>query len=306
MRFGFHLFATPADELHPLAIACDEAGWDHLALPDAPFYPEHVSVPYPHTPDGKRFWDHTCPSFEPWVAIAHMAAVTKRLRFMTAVLRMPIRKPLLEAKSAMSAAVLSGGRVSVGLGLGWMPEEYRFTNEEQKTRGARLTEAIEIIKLCTTGEFVEYHGQHYDFDRLNMWPAPAEPIPVYAGGHADAALRRAARLCNGWIGLTHPMEEARAIIGKLAAMRAEYGRADQPFDVILQCTDAVTLDDFRRLEDAGVSHCWVVPWHSPLLSAKAQGGELDMNISVMFDEHPSIEQKVDAIHRFGDEVIAKL
>jgi len=305
MRFGFHLFATDPAELHPLALACEQSGWDHLAMADAPFYPEHVSAPYPHTPDGKRFWDHKLPTLEPWLAIAHMAAVTQRLRFMTAILRMPIRKPLLEAKSLCSAAALSGDRIAVGLGLGWMPEEYRFTNEEQKTRGARMTEAIQILKLCMTGEFVEFHGEHYDFDRLSMCPVPQSPVPIYAGGHADAALRRAARWCDGWIGLTHPFAEGKAIIDRLTELRSEYGREREPFDIVIQCTDATTLDDFRRLEDIGVTHNWVVPWHSPLLYAP-RGGELGMDISVMFDEHPSLDRKIDAIRRFGDEVIAKL
>lgn len=304
MRFGFNLFATDPAELRPLAIACDQAGWDHLALPDAPFFPEHVSVPYPHSADGKRFWSLDTPSLDPWVAMAHMAAVTENLRFITAVLRMPTRKPLLEAKAIMSVAALCDDRVGVGLGLGWMPEEYRFTNEEQKTRGARLTEAIKIIKLCMTGEFVEFHGKHYDFDRLIMRPAPRTKVPLYAGGHADAALRRAAELCDGWIGLSHSYDEIRDYIDLLTGLRAEYGRENEQFDIILQCPDAVSVDDFKRLEDMGVTHCWVVPWHSP--AAMGATGDHGIDITGMFDEHPPIEKKVEAIHRFGETVISKL
>lgn len=305
MRFGFNLFATEPSELHPLAIACDEAGWDHLALPDAPFFPEHVSVPYPHSADGERFWSLETPSLDPWAAIAHMAAVTKNLRFITAVLRMPTRKPLLEAKAIMSVAALCDDRVGVGLGLGWMPEEYRFTNEEQKTRGARLTEAIKIIKLCMTGELVEFHGQHYDFDRLMMRPAPKTKVPIYVGGHADAALRRAAELCDGWIGLSHSYDEIREYIALLASLRADFGREGEPFDIIVQCPEATTVDDFRRLEDMGVTHCWVVPWHSPAVRDTAPGDH-GIDITGMFDEHPPVEKKVAAIHRFGESVISRL
>lgn len=301
MRFGFNLFATEPAELQKLAIACDAAGWDHLAVPDAPFFPEYVSVPYPHSPDGERFWNLDTPVLDPWVAITHMAAVTKRLRFMTAVLRMPTRKPLLEAKAICSVAALTDDRLAVGLGLGWMPEEYRFTNEEQKTRGARLTEAIRIIKLCMKGELVEFHGKHYDFDRVMMHPVPRGKIPIYAGGHADAALRRAAELCDGWIGLSHPFDEAKKYIDQLNALRAEYGREREPFDIILQCPEAETADDFRRLEDMGVTHCWVVPWHSR--AGQGAAGADGIDITGMYDEQPSVEQKIDAIHRFADTVM---
>jgi len=301
MRFGFNTFVIDPSELREVAIACDEAGWDHLAVSDSPFNPEEVSIPYPHAADGKRFWKLDEPSLEPWIAITHMAAATKRLRFMTAVLRMAIRKPLLEAKLACSVAAVSDDRLSIGLGLGWMPEEYSFTNEEMKTRGARLTEAIQILKLCLGGGFVEFHGRHYDFDRLIMEPHPKTKVPVYLGGHADAALRRAARYADGWIGLVHPFEDARKYIATLTAMRAEEGRAGEPFDVVLQCPDATTPDDYKRLEDLGVTHVWVVPWHS----AQAAGPEGEIDITRMYDEQPSLQVKVDAIKRFADTVIAK-
>lgn len=306
MRFGFNLFSIDPAEFRDIAIACDQSGWDHLALGEAPFMPEHVSVPYPHAPDGKRFWSLEVPVLDPWVAIAHMATVTQRLRFMPGVLRMAIRKPLLEAKSACSVAAISDDRLAIGVGLGWMPEEYLFTNEDQRTRGARTSEAIRILQLCMTGEFVEFHGAHYDFDRLIMRPAPKRKIPIYVGGHAEGALRRAAQLCDGWMGLSHGFEEARTYIERLAVLRAEYGRADAPFDIILNCPEAHGPDDFRRLEDMGVTHCWVVPWHSPVAMAPGGSGEEDIDITVMFDQQPPLARKIDAIHKFGDEVIARL
>ena len=301
MKFGFNTFVIDPSELREVAIACDQSGWDHLAVSDAPFNPEKVSVPYPHAPDGKRFWRLEEPSLDPWIAIMHMAAATQRLRFMTAVLRMAIRKPLLEAKSACSVAAVSNDRLAIGLGLGWMPEEYRFTNEEMKTRGGRLTEAIQILQMCLKGGFVEFHGAHYDFDRLIMEPHPKTKVPVYIGGHAEPALRRAARYADGWIGLVHPFEDARAYIGRLSRMRGEYGRGGEPFDIVLQCPDAVTVDDYKRLEDIGVTHVWVVPWHSA--AAAAAHGEID--ITGMYDEQPSLQTRVDAIKRFGDNIIAK-
>jgi alkanesulfonate monooxygenase SsuD/methylene tetrahydromethanopterin reductase-like flavin-dependent oxidoreductase (luciferase family) len=230
-----------------------------------------------------------------------MAAVTERLRFMTAVLRMAIRKPLLEAKLACSVAAVSNDRLSIGLGLGWMPEEYRFTNEEMKTRGGRLTEAVQILKLALQGGFFEFHGRYYDFDRLVMEPHPKAKVPVYLGGHAEAALKRTADYADGWIGLVHPFEDAKKYIARLNTLRSEAGRGNEPFDIVLQCPDAVTVDDYRRLEDIGVTHVWVVPWHSAF--AAASEGKID--ITVMYDELPSLQVKVDAIKRFADNIIAK-
>jgi len=298
MRFGFHLFGLDPAEFRELAIACDDAGWDHLAFPDAPFYPEVVSAPYPYTPDGQRFWKLDEPVLDPWIAITHMATVTKRLRFMPAVLRMPIRKPLMEAKIACSVAAISNDRLSIGMGLGWMPEEYTFTNEDMKTRGARLTEAIQIMKLCLGGGFVEFHGKHYNFERLMMEPHPKTKVPIYVGGHAEAALHRAAQHGDGWLGLVHPFDEAKAIITKLKKFRAEYGRDREHYDIVLQCPDATAVDDFKRLEDIGVTHTWVVPWDTQ--HAARTGSK-----SIKVGEVVSLAAKRDAIKRYGDAVISK-
>jgi len=299
MRFGFHMFRLNAVEFRDIAIACDESGWDHLALGDAPFNPEHISAPYPYSEDGKRFWELDEPVLDPWIAITHMATVTKRLRFMPAVLRMAIRKPLMEAKMATSVSFVADDRLAVGVGLGWIPEEYTFTNENMKTRGARLTEAIQILRLCLGGGFVEFHGKHYDFDPLIMEPHPKSKVPIYVGGHADAALRRAAQYGDGWIGLVHPFDDAKAHVDKLYNLRKEYGREKEPFDIVLQCPDAITPDDFNRLEDLGVTHTWVVPWDR--IKPRDKKGN-----AIMFDNIPPLDAKLDAIRRYGDEVIAKV
>jgi alkanesulfonate monooxygenase SsuD/methylene tetrahydromethanopterin reductase-like flavin-dependent oxidoreductase (luciferase family) len=117
MRFGFHLFMVDPKEYAGIARACDESGWDSLARGDSPYHPETIEYPYPYTPDGKRFWPLDDLILDPWVAITRMAMLTKHLRFITTVLRMSVRKPLLEAKAACSVAVVSGNRLAVGVGL---------------------------------------------------------------------------------------------------------------------------------------------------------------------------------------------
>jgi probable F420-dependent oxidoreductase len=286
MRFGLNSAGYQPHEIIPLAVACEEAGLDHFSFNDAPFFPETTVSRYPYSGDGERDWPLTHPVIDPWVGMAIVTGKTKRITLMTAVLRMPIRKPLLEAKMASSVAALGGTRIALGVGLAWMEEEFWYTNEEMKTRGARVDEAIEILRLCFTGEFVEYHGKHYDFGRLIMEPHPDGKVPIYVGGLSEPALRRAARLGDGWMGMAHDRDDCARIVERLTELRREYGRECEPFDVIVTPTDATSIDDYRRLEDVGVTDCWVVPW-------AALGGQTQ------------VQSKVDAVMRFGEEVASR-
>lgn len=245
----------------PLARTAEAVGFTSVAVPESVFYPETVSAKYPYTEDGSRFWPAETPFLDPFVAIPAMAAVTERIRFYTNVLKLGIREPLLVAKAVSSAASLSGGRVGLGVGLSWIPEEFSWLGQEMRSRGARTNEAIEIIRLACTGEFVEYHGKHYDFGRLMMRPAPSEPVPIYIGGLSEPGLRRAARLGDGWISVLNTEVELGEVIPKLAALRAEYGRIGEPFEIKAICSDVFDYDGFRRLEDLGVTDAIVVPWY---------------------------------------------
>ena len=251
------------DPMHyvPLSKVAEAVGYDSVAVPESVFFPKEVSAKYPYTPDGGRFWAPETPFLDPFVAIPAMAAVTERLRFYTNVLKLGIREPLLVAKALSSAAVLSGGRVGLGVGLSLIPEEFEWLGQEMSTRGARTNEAIEIIRLVCTGEFVEYHGKHYDFDELMVRPVPSEPVPIYVGGLSAPGLKRAARLGDGWISVLNSEAELAEIIPQLHALRAEYGRADEPFEIKAICSDVFEYDGFRRLEALGVTDIMVCPWY---------------------------------------------
>lgn len=250
-----------ADRYVPLARVTEAAGYGSVAVPESVFFPEEVSAGYPYTDDGGRFWAADTPFLDPFVAIPAMAAVTERLRFYTNVVKLAIREPLLIAKTVSSAAAMSNNRVGIGVGLSWIPEEFSWLGQEMRSRGARTNEAIEIIRLACTGEFVEYHGKHYDFGRLMMRPAPSEPVPIYIGGLSEPGLRRAARLGDGWISVLNTEVELGEVIPKLAALRAEYGRIGEPFEIKAICSDVFDYDGFRRLEDLGVTDAIVVPWY---------------------------------------------
>jgi probable F420-dependent oxidoreductase len=291
MRWTVPFPMFPADQLVPMARAAEANGFDTIAVPDSVFYPKAVSADYPYSADGSRFWAPETPFVDPFIAMGAMVAVTERIRFTTNVVKLAIRDPLLVAKQLASLAVLSNDRVSLGVGLSWIPEEFRYTHTDMRTRGKRADEMIEILKLVCAGngpEWVEYHGTYYDFDQLMISPAPTKPVKIHVGGLSEPAFRRAARLADGWISVQNSEAEIVHAIERLTALREELGRADQPFEINSLCIDVWDVDGYRRLADAGVTELQAVPWYF-------YGGDPE-----------ALTSRVDSLARFADEVIAKL
>jgi probable F420-dependent oxidoreductase len=288
VKFTISLPFTPPDHLLPIARAAEETGWDAISLPDSVFYPEQVSAGYPYTADGSRFWSPEDPWVDPFVAIPAMAAVTERLRFYTNVLKVGIRQPLLVAKTVGSTAAMFPGRIGLGVGLSWIPEEFAWLGTEKRTRGARLDEGIEIIRACLAGGWVEHHGEHYDFDRLMMSPAPSEPVPIYVGGHSEPALRRAARLGDGWIAVQVEPSEVAEIVPQLTAYREEFGRAEVPFEIGVTPLVMPSVEAMEELAELGVTDVITVPWYF-------YGGD-----------PTALDTKLADLERFAAEIIAPM
>lgn len=261
MKFTVALPMLPPSHYVPLARRAEEVGFDNIAVPDSVFFPEHVSAGYPYSADGERFWDADTPFLDPFVAIAAMAAVTSRLGFMTNVLKLAIRQPLLVAKTVSSIAALSDGRMSLGVGLSWIPEEFLWLSEDKATRGKRTDEAMEIIRLTVEGDWAEYHGTYYDFARLKIRPGAPGPVPLYVGGTSDAGVRRAARLGDGWISVVVGTEELTDVIRRLNEERIIAGTSDRDFEIKAISGDTFDLDGYRRLGDLGVTDTMVCPWY---------------------------------------------
>ncbi|MEU6263390.1 TIGR03619 family F420-dependent LLM class oxidoreductase [Saccharopolyspora shandongensis] len=289
MKFTLSVAMSPLDQLTELARTAEECGFDSVALPDSLFYSEQVSAAYPYTPDGSRMWTAETPWADPLIAAAAMGAATSRLRFYTSVLKLGPRNPVLLARQLASVAVLTGDRFGLGIGLGWAPEEFEWCGAPYAKRGARVDEAIEVLRLILGGGMVEYHGEFFDFDRLQMSPAPASPVPIYVGGHTDAALRRAARVGDGWASAMMGIDDLRSTIGRLAELRAECGRAGEPFEIQAVCVDRFGADGYREQAEIGVTDAIVVPW--------------------MFDGHgfdADLSVKQASIAKFADEVIGNV
>ena len=287
MRFSFAESMCDPSHYLPLAIAADQSGWTSMVVPDSICYPEVSDSKYPYTPDGNRHFLEDKPFIEPFTLIPAMGAVTESLRFTTFVVKLPIRHPTLVAKSASSIAVLTGNRFGFGVGLSPWPEDFRVCGQDWSSRGKRMDEMIEIIRGLTGGGFYEFHGEHYDIESIKICPTPDQPIPILIGGHAEPALRRAARLGDGWMHAGSEAGTLEPMLARLSELRREYGRERLPFEVHVISLDAYTLDGIRRLEDLGVTD---------VIVGFRNAYEADTL---------TLEQKTDALCRYADDVIAK-
>ncbi len=286
MRFSYAESMCDPSQYVALARAAEEAGFHSFTVPDSICYPEVSDSKYPYTPDGNREFLADKPFIEPFTLIAALGAVTTKLRFTTFVVKLPIRQPVLVAKSATSLAVLTRNRFGFGVGLSPWPEDFAVTGTDYKSRGKRMDEMIEIVRGLASGELFEYHGQYYDVPSIKLCPVPSEPIPILIGGHADAALRRAARLGDGWMHAGGDPEALEGMLARLAELRSEYGRERDPFEVHVISLDAYTPDGIRRLEDQGVTDA-IVGFRNAY--------ETDTT---------TLDQKLEALRRYADQVIA--
>ncbi len=286
MKYTCSIFMTPPDQLVELAKAAEEVGFDSIALPDSLFYMETASEKYPYTADGSRMWNADTPWVDPLIAAGAMGAVTSTLRFYTNVLKLGSRNPLLLARQVGSVSNLTNNRFGFGVGIGWAPEEFEWCGVPFARRGARVDEMIDVLKLVLAGGMVEFHGEFYDFDKLQISPAPSQPVPFYVGGHTDVALKRAARVGDGWTSAMMTLEQLTTTVGKLNALRAEYGRADLPFEIQAVCIDRFGVDGHRELAEAGMTDNIVIPWIFDGLGFDAP-----------------LEKKKDSLKRFADTYI---
>src|SRR3954447_8483936 len=279
-----------------LARAAEEAGYDSMIVPDSICYPMHSDSVYPFNPDGSREFLEDKPFLEPFSLIPALGAVTSGLRFTTFVLKLPVRDPVLTAKQATSTAVLTGGRLVLGVGVSPWREDYEILGIDWAGRGRRMDESIAILRGLAAGGYFEFHGTVFDLPPVKIAPSPAEPIPVLIGGHSDAALRRAARLGDGWLHGGGDPADLPGLLARLSELWRDAepgpdraGRSVIPFEVHVISVDAYTLDGVRRLEDAGVTDV-IIGFRLPYVTGP--------------DPEP-LAAKIDSLRRFADDVIAK-
>ena len=273
----------------PLAQACEEFGFSSIGLADSICYPQESNSTYPYNFDGTREFLENKQFIEPLISAAAMGAVTTRIRFHTAVLKLPIRNPVIFAKEATSVSAITGGRCDLGVGISPWEDDYEVTGVEWAGRGRRFDECIEIINKLSTGEYVEHHGEFYDFRPVKL--NPGAKIPILIGGHSHKSLERAARFADGWLPAGMSREHLTEAMATLAELRKKYGRDGTPFAVHAIGMDAFTAEGVRYLASIGVTH--------------AVGGFSSFNPYGVEADTETLQQKVDAFHRYAEDVIAE-
>jgi probable F420-dependent oxidoreductase len=218
------------------------------------------------------------------VLIGALSSVTTRVRFFTSVYVAALRSPFQVAKSVGTASVLSGGRVSLGVGIGWCKEEFELLGADFHTRGKRTDEGIALMKALWEPGWTEFEGEFYSAPRMQMNPSPPTQVPILVGGLSEIAFRRAVRH-DGWVGDIYTVGEACGHAARLLELRAEAGRADEPFEIITALSDAFLPEHFATARDAGVTEVWTMPW--------AYYSGLDA----------TLEQKLDGMRRFAEDVM---
>ena len=287
MKFTLSIAFCDAQHYVPLARAADAAGWESISVLEGLFYYADAAYAYPVAETGAPFWQPTTPYIDPFTAVAAMAAVTERVKFYTNIVKLPLRHPLMIAKTVTSLAALSGGRFALGVGLSSWRQDYEVLGEEWAERGARSAEMVEIIRGIAKGGSFTFKGRFYDVPSMEIAPIPEHPVPIYFGGQADAVLRRAARIGDGYIGTENAdctLDDLPALLKRLKTYLADAGRADAPFE-FKYVPGTVGVDMLRRLADLGVTDAVVWPW-------------------LYFPGDPNdLDHKIQSIRRFRDEIV---
>jgi probable F420-dependent oxidoreductase len=231
-----------------MARALEDAGFDSLWVADHIVLPTSIDSRYPFAADGRATWRSDTPYVEALIALALAAAVTERVTLGTAVIVLPLRNPVLFAKQVSSIAANAGGRFTLGVGAGWLEEEFDALNAPFADRGPRLEEWIGLVRDCFTGRPAAHASERYTLSEgVLVLPPPPAPIPVLMGGHARAALARGGRVCDGWLaqqslGALDPGEIVSALAQMGDSARAA-GRDPDALRVVLRIVESAGRAD---------------------------------------------------------------
>lgn len=253
MRFSYQVGMCEPDHYLPLARAAEAAGYHGISVPDSICYPQEASSSYPYNKDGSREFLESVPFVESLIAVTAMAAATETIEFATFVYKLAVRQVPVVAKQVQGIQVLSGNRFIFGVGISPWQEDFAVCDVPWEKRGQRLDEQIEIFRGLESGSFFGYDGEIHHMPANKMCPVPSRPTPILIGGHAEPALKRAARVGDGWMCAGADMTQLGAYIKRINQLRDEYGTADKPFRIFTTGQDAFTREGIEALENLGVT-----------------------------------------------------
>ena len=259
------------------AQAAEDLGYAYIEVPDHVF---GAAARDGWTPR----YDETDPFHETFVTLGFLAAVTKRIRLSSGILIAPQRQTGVIAKQAAEVDLLSGGRLRLGVGVGWNHVEYEALGVEWKTRGARQAEQIEVMRRLWSGELVTYEGRFHDLRAVNIVPPPVQrPIPIWLGGFSDAVVKRAARIGDGWMPILAPDAQAEQ---KLALLREELGRHGRD-------PAKFGIEGWLRMHDPDPQQ-----WAAAANGWRRLGADMVM-LYPMY-RVPKVEDQIETLRRFKD------
>jgi probable F420-dependent oxidoreductase len=271
---------TDPTAVRDYAQAAEDLGYDHVLVYD------HVLGANPASRPGWRApYTHKDMFHEPFVLAGYLAAVTKKIELATGIIILPQRQTVLVAKQAAAVDVLSGGRLRLGIGIGWNEVEYEALGENFHNRGLRSEEQIAVVRALWTQELVTFHGKWHKITDAGLNPLPMQrPIPIWFGGVAEPVLNRIARLGDGWIPLFRPDDKGGVLIEKMRSYAGEAGR------------DPATIGIEGRISIANRAS---EEWANEALMWKNLGAT-HLSVNTMKADLPNPSAHIDAIRRFKE------
>lgn len=260
------------------AQAAEELGYSHILA-----YDHVIGANLASRPGWQPPYSHLDTFQEPLVLYGYLAGLTKTIELTTGIIILPQRQTVLIAKQGATVDVLSGGRLRFGIGIGWNPVEYEALGQDFKNRGQRSEEQVELLRQLWTRELVTFHGRWHTVIDAGINPLPIQrPIPIWFGGTDDRALRRLAKLGDGWFPLMNPDDKCRAAIEKVRSYAREAGRDPERIGI-----------EGRISHGAGSEEAW----RKELQAWKALGAT-HASFNTMKANLPSPRAHIEAIRRF--------
>jgi probable F420-dependent oxidoreductase len=237
-----------------LAQKAEAVGLESVWTFEHAIVPNDYSSKYPYSADGKMGVTPNTNFVDPLIALSAIAQATERVRLGTGVNILPQTNPLLLAKQAASLDFVSGGRLMLGLGIGWLKEEFAAMGTPFEKRGARFDDYVAAMRKVWSGETVEHQSEHLQWTGFKSYPVPAQsPLPVVIGGSKGKAFQRIAKYGEGWFAPTVNADMLKPMLAQLEEACAAEGRDPKSVEISAMWVPAMGLDSLRQYEDLGVA-----------------------------------------------------
>ncbi|HKN02143.1 MAG TPA: LLM class F420-dependent oxidoreductase [Candidatus Binataceae bacterium] len=284
MKFATFMMQTQPSSLSAVARKAEELGFDSLWIPEHIILPVQYKSPYPYASSGRMPAPPDTPLHDPLLALAYVAGITSTIKLATGIYVLPIRNPFTTAKAVASLDVLSGGRFIFGIGIGWLEEEFQAVGASFKDRALHTREYIGLMKELWTKSDPVYEGKTVSIEGFKFMPKPVQRPhpPIVFGGHTEPALKRTARLGDGWYGIAESIAGARGTIERLRAHERAFNRAT-PLEITVapRIGQPLNVSHVKQFAEMGVTR-------------------------IIFAAGPSTKEQLAALERFRDEVMSKV